>query len=131
MVEKTEKIDKNKKMNDIITDLSKKGESKANIGHKLKEEKLYPKKQTGKKISKVQEELNLDKQEIPEDLMYLIRKAVKLIKHKDNFKKDMTSKRGYQLTVSKINRLRKYYIKQGRLPNTWRYSEKTAKLLVK
>jgi small subunit ribosomal protein S15 len=63
--------------------------------------------------------------------LFLIKKAVKLIKHNENNKKDTSGKRGKQKTVSKINRLRKYYIKKGKIDSNWRYSDSEAKLLVK
>lgn len=129
---KTDKFDK-KELYDKITELTKKGEPKAKIGLALKKMKIHSiKRVTGKRLSKVQAELKLtSKDQIPDDLMALIKKAVKLIKHKEANKKDMTSKRGYQLTISKINRLRNYYIKQGKLPQGWIYSDESAKLLVK
>ncbi|MFH0905758.1 MAG: 30S ribosomal protein S15, partial [archaeon] len=83
------------------------------------------------KINKIQEEAKLRDNKLPDDLMALIKRSVKLIKHKTENKKDQTAKRGYQLTVSKINRLRKYYIKNGKIPKDWRYSDDAAKLLVK
>lgn len=114
-----------------IEELSKKGKSNTEIGLLLKKEaNLSAKKDLKKSIGKIQKELNI-KKEIPDDLMALIKKAVKLIKHKENNKKDTRGKYGYQLTISKINRLRKYYIKQGVLPKDWRYSDESAKLLVK
>ena len=85
---------------------------------------------TGRKLDDILKTHNL-LPEIPEDLMSLIRKSVKLRKHQQNNKKDFTSKRGYQLTVSKIRRLVKYYVKRGRLPKGWRFSEEKAALLVK
>lgn len=132
MVEKKEvkKINKDE-IYKKIEELSKKGESASKIGIELKKNKIFKtKKETGKRISKIQKELNV-KKEIPDDLMALIKKAVKLIKHKGKNKKDTRGLYGYQLTVSKINRLRKYYIKQGILSKDWRYSDEKAKLLVK
>jgi small subunit ribosomal protein S15 len=133
MVEKKEnnKISK-EDIYKTIEELSKKGTTKSKIGLELKKNKvLKTKKETGKKIGQIQKELKIKENEIPEDLMALIKKAVKLLKHRADNKKDNTSKRGYQLTVAKINRLKKYYIKKGKLPNTWRYTEEKAKLLVK
>jgi len=129
---KIDKFDKNELYNKI-TELTKKGETKSKIGLELKKQKIHSvKRVTGKRISKIQSELNLiKKDEIPDDLMALIKKAVKLIKHKEANKKDMTSKHGYQLTISKINRLRNYYIKKGKLPKGWTYTDDSAKLLVK
>jgi small subunit ribosomal protein S15 len=129
MVKKIEKEEIYK----IIEDLTKKGKTNTEIGLFIKNKykinnvnQLY-----GKKIGKIQEELKLKENKLPDDLLALIKKAVKLIKHKENNKKDTRAKRGYQLTVSKINRLRKYYIKKGKIPKDWRYSDETAKLLVK
>ena len=68
---------------------------------------------------------------IPEDLTALLRRAVALKKHQKENKKDMTAKRGYQLTVSKIRALARYYKKKGVLPKDWVYDEKKAALLVK
>lgn len=129
---KFDKFDKNEIYNKI-TELTKKGETKSKIGLELKKQKIHSTKRlTGKRISKIQDELKLiKKDQIPDDLMALIKKAVKLIKHKATNKKDMTSKRGYQLTISKINRLRNYYIKKGKLPKGWIYTDDSAKLLVK
>lgn len=76
------------------------------------------------------EEHNL-KPKIPEDLMNLIRKSVKQKAHLEKNKKDFDTKRGYQLTVSKIRRLTSYYQKQGKLAADWRYTEQAAELLAK
>jgi len=128
MVEKMNKDEIYKK----IEELTKKGTSKSDIGIELKKNKLHStKKEVGKKINIIQKDLKLEVNKLPDDLMALIKKAVKLIKHKEDNKKDTRGKRGYQLTISKINRLKKYYIKEGKLPKTWRYSDDTAKLLVK
>jgi small subunit ribosomal protein S15 len=132
MVEKKEikKMDKDQ-IYKKIEELTKKGESNAKIGLELKKENvLKTKKETGKRIGKIQKELNLNK-EIPDDLMALIKRAVTLLKHNEKNKKDTRGKYGYQLTVSKINRLKKYYIKEGILPKDWRYSDQKAKLLVR
>jgi ribosomal protein S15P/S13E len=53
------------------------------------------------------------------------------MKHMDSNTKDNTAKRGYQLTVSKIRRLAKYYKRNRKLPEDWRYTPEKAKLLVK
>ncbi|HOZ35810.1 MAG TPA: 30S ribosomal protein S15 [archaeon] len=122
-----------KEIYEQIEDLTKKGKTTAEIGLILKQK--YGVKSvlqaTGKKIGKVQAELDLKKDKLPDELLYLIKKSVKLIKHKENNKKDTSAKRGYQKTVSKINRLRKYNIKKKRIDGAWRYSDDSAKLLVK
>jgi len=88
------------------------------------------KKYSRKTITQILRENNLEP-ELPEDLSNLLRKAVKLLKHMKENKKDMTSKLGYQKTVSKIRRLAKYYKRVGKLPIGWKYSDKQAAILVK
>lgn len=126
------KLDK-KEIYDIIEDLTKKGKTTTEIGLFLK--KKYGVNSvleaTGKKIGKIQKELNLNQDKLPDELLQLINKSVKLIKHNENNKKDMRGKRGYQKTVSKIKRLRKHYIKTKKIDKDWRYSDDSAKLLVK
>ena len=42
----------------------------------------------------------------------------------------MTVLRGLQITESKINKLAKYYRREGVLPEDWKFDRKTAKLLI-
>ncbi len=84
---------------------------------------------TKKSITKILKDNKLDLK-IPEDLTALIKKAIRLMKHLDNFKNDQTVKRGLTLTESKINRLVKYYKRKGKLDNKWKYERSKAKMLV-
>jgi len=68
--------------------------------------------------------------EIPEDLTALIKRQIKIMKHREFHKKDQTSKRGLILTESKIHRLVKYYKKTGRLPKEWKYDSSKARLVI-
>jgi len=122
-----------KEIYDQIEDLTNKGKTTAEIGLILKQKYGVRNvlETTGKKIGKVQAELGLKKDKLPDELLYLIKKSVKLIKHREENKKDTSAKRGYQKTVSKINRLRKYNIKRKKIDRAWRYSDDSAKLLVK
>jgi len=83
----------------------------------------------GKKISDVLKEKNLI-QTIPEDLVALIKKSILIKKHLEQNRKDMTGKRGLQLTESKINRLVKYYKKTKRLSKDWKYDPTNVRLMV-
>jgi len=125
---KPQKVDVIKKIIELHND----GFSTSKIGLILKSEyKIYNvKKYCGKTITQILEENKLV-QEIPEDLSNLLKRAVKLIRHMKANKKDMTSKYGYQRTVSKIRRLAKYYKRVGKLPKGWAYSEEQAAILVK
>lgn len=115
----------------LMLKLAKKGENPSVIGAILRDQYGMP---SVKLILKERITKILDKKikrEIPEDLMNLIKKAVALEKHHTANPQDMTAKRGVQLAESKIKRLVKYYIREGRLPPDWTYDLAKAKLLVK
>lgn len=122
------KIDLTKKIIELHND----GLTTSKIGLILRSEYkiLNVKKYCGKTITLILDENKLT-QEIPEDLSALLKRAVKLIKHMKSNTKDMTSKYGYQKTVSKIRRLSKYYKRTRKLPKGWIYSEEQASILVK
>jgi len=80
-----------------------------------------------KKITQLLKEKNLT-QAMPEDLASLIKRAILIKKHMEQNKKDMSAKRGLQLTESKINRLVKYYKKTKRLPMDWKYDPGNVRL---
>jgi small subunit ribosomal protein S15 len=68
----------------------------------------------------------------PEDLMNLIRKAVRMRNHlKGTGKRDLHNKVKLGHVESKINRLVRYYRDSGALPKDWKYNPDTAALLVK
>ncbi|MAG21940.1 MAG: 30S ribosomal protein S15 [Candidatus Diapherotrites archaeon] len=123
---------KPKEVIEAVINLANAGHSQSEIGSMLRDQYGVPdiKAVVGKGVEDILKDNKL-LGDIPEDLMNLIRKSVTLKKHQEKNKKDFTAKRGYQLTVSKIRRLTKYYRKTGKLPKTWRYSEETAALLVK
>jgi len=123
---------KPQEITELIANLANQGRSASEIGSILRDQYGVPsvKSLTGKRVSKILEEQGT-RQEMPEDLMSLIKTSVKLQKHLQEHKKDRTAKRGYQLAVSKIRRLTKYYIKAGKLASNWRYTPETAQLLVK
>jgi len=75
----------------------------------------------GKSISQVLKN-NKIIEEIPEDLQALVKKAKNLEKHLERNKKDRHNKRAYQLILSKIRRLAKYYKGENKLNQKWRYN---------
>jgi len=117
---------------DIVKKLANEGHPKSEIGMILRDQHGIPKFRalTGMKISQVLKEANLH-EEMPEALLNLIKKSVKINEHLAKNPKDYTCKRGYELTASKIRRLVSYYKKKGILPKEWRFSDETARLLVK
>jgi small subunit ribosomal protein S15 len=71
------------------------------------------------------------KEELPEDLIALYKKAVKLHKHLDKEHKDKQSKRSVVVLENRIKRLINYYKSRKTLPKTYEYSLEAARLVVK
>ncbi|RLF90498.1 30S ribosomal protein S15 [Thermococci archaeon] len=117
---------------DLIVKLSKEGVPPSQIGIILRDQYGIPRAKliTGKRITKILKEKGL-LQDIPEDLMNLIKRAVNLREHLDKHPKDLHSRRGLILIESKIRRLVKYYVNKGVLPEGWKYDPEQAKLLVR
>ena len=114
----------------IILDLWKKGYSKSDIGRILKDEYgIYDVRTIfNKKLSKVMEEDLGIKEEIPEDLKFLLRQANRILRHLEKNKNDVFAKKALEKTESKIKSLIKYYKRKGRLPEAFRYSKELAKM---
>lgn len=113
-----------------VIELAKAGKSTSEIGISLRDQYAVPDVtvSTGKKITKILENNKIES-ELPEDLLNLIRTALKLRKHLETHKKDLKNKRNLQLTESKVRRVAKYYKSENRLPEDWKYSPTQAKLL--
>jgi small subunit ribosomal protein S15 len=117
---------------ELVVKLARGGHSASMIGLILRDQYGVPdvKQITGKSVTQILDAHDL-KPEIPEDLMNLIRKAVRLRRHLERNRKDMSSKRALQILESRINRLAKYYVRVGALPAGWRYEPEKAALLVR
>ncbi|MCD4666211.1 30S ribosomal protein S15 [archaeon] len=115
----------------LILKYAKAGNTQSQIGLILRDKYGIPdvRQFTGNKLKKILEDNKL-LPNIPEDLTNLIKRDIQIMKHLENNKKDMSAKRGSQLTESKINRLIKYYKRIEVLPKDWKYDRKKAKLLV-
>ncbi len=116
----------------IIVKLAKAGKSQAEIGMIIRDQYGVPsaKAVMGKSVQKVIEEKKLGA-ELPDDLFNLIKRSVKLRAHLTSNKHDRYSKRGLELTESKIRRLAKYYKRKDILQDEWKYDPEKAKLLVR
>ena len=117
---------------ETVVSLANAGHSPSKIGLILRDEHRVKNfsETTGKSVQQVLAENKL-LGEMPEDLLNLIRRSVILYNHMQKNKKDFTAKHGYELTVSKIRRLTKYYAKKDKIPAGWAYSTEQAALLVK
>ncbi len=69
--------------------------------------------------------------EYPEDLLNLIKKAVRMTGHIKSSKNDVHNQVKLGHVESKIQRLVKYYSSKGMLPSGWKYDREKAALLVK
>lgn len=114
----------------LICELAKKGLVPSQIGIYLRDCSGVPqtKNITGKKIIRV---LKIKKiaPEIPEDLYFLIKKAVNVRKHLERNKKDKDSRFRLILIESKIHRLSRYYKRKNKLPTNWKYGNSNSSLL--
>jgi small subunit ribosomal protein S15 len=122
----------NEEIEELILKLTKEGNSPSKIGIILRDQHGIPdvKVVTGKKITKILEDHG-QKQEYPEDLMNLIKRAVNIRDHLKENPKDLHTKRGLQIIESQIRRLGRYYVREGVMPEGWRYDAQKAALLVK
>lgn len=120
---------KEKEVELLIQKLAKEGKTSSEIGMILRDTYGIPdtKLITKRRISHIMEEKGLNK-EIPEDLLELIKKAVKINKHLEKNRLDQTAKRGALLTLSRIRRLTKYYKRTGKLKSEWKFDPKRAAL---
>ena len=109
----------------IVLQLAEKGVGEAKIGLILRDTYGIPnvKAIIGKSIKKMLKEKGKMRSEIPYDLVNLIKNLKKLKRHFEGNKKDMTAKRGIQLTEAKIRRLEKYYKKKKVLPAKWKHTD--------
>ncbi|MCC7574273.1 30S ribosomal protein S15 [Candidatus Woesearchaeota archaeon] len=107
----------------LVVKYAKEEKKPSQIGIFLRDQYGIPdiKVVTGKTITQILKEKKV-KQDLPEDFLALIKKSVMLRKHLEINKKDMSAKRGLQLTDSKIRRLAKYYKTKGILEAKWRYN---------
>nr|ADD93060.1 hypothetical protein [uncultured archaeon MedDCM-OCT-S05-C10] len=67
---------------------------------------------------------------IPEDLMDLMRKALRMLDHLTENRKDLHNRRQLQLVESKIRRLARYHKGSGALDSDWTYKREQLRLAV-
>ena len=115
----------------LVAKLAREGKTSSQIGLFLRDTYGIPdvKKLTGKSITQIMAERKLSPK-LPEDLLSLMRKSVAIQKHQEGNKKDMTSKRGLQLTDSKIRRLIKYYKRTKKLPADFKYDPANLRMYI-
>ncbi|KAJ2518036.1 Maturation and nuclear export of 40S ribosomal subunits interacting protein [Coemansia sp. RSA 1939] len=107
-----------------ICKLARKGTSPSQIGIILRDSQGVPLVSaiTGTKIVRILRANGLAPQ-VPEDLHFLIRKAVSINKHLERNRKDNDAKYRKSLVEARIRRLVKYYKTSGQLPSSWEYKD--------
>lgn len=115
----------------LVLKLHAEGHSSAMIGTILRDQHAVPDPRSvlGRRITQVIVE-NGKQGTYPEDLMNLMRKAVGIIDHLQNNRKDLHNSRGLGLIESKIRRLANYYRSKGRLDADWKYKRDQVRLMV-
>lgn len=116
---------------DMICKFARKGLTPSQIGVLLRDQHGVGqvKSVTNNKILRILKGHSLAP-DIPEDLYYLIKKAVNMRKHLDRNRKDKDTKFRLILVESRIHRLARYYRKTKKVPPTWKYEAATASALV-
>lgn len=114
-----------------IVKLARKGLTPSAIGTTLRDSQGVPlvKNVTGSKILRILKRQGYGP-EIPEDLYFLIKKAVSIRKHLETNRKDVDARFRLILVESRIYRLARYYKKARQLPATWRYQADKASTIV-
>jgi len=122
----------NEEIEELILKFNREGKTASEIGIILRDTYGIPsvKNIVGEKITAILKR-NDQAGDYPEDIMNLIRRAVNIRDHIKENPKDLHGKRGLSIIEFRIRRLGKYYSKEGKLPEGWRYDPKEAALLVK
>lgn len=115
-----------------VVRMAKDGYPSARIGLVLRDQYGVPnvKLATGRSVTEMMTENGVSP-ELPEDLSNLMRRAIALNVHLRENGGDVSNKRGLNLIEAKIRRLERYYKDNGVLPGDWKYSLKTAELMLK
>ncbi len=120
-----------KDVEELIIQLSEEGHSNSSIGAILRDKHGVPDVRlvTGERISQTLGRLGKDPS-YPEDLMSLMRRALRLIDHLSQNSKDVHNRRQLELCESKIRRLSRYYKENQKLESDWTYKRDQLRLMV-
>jgi small subunit ribosomal protein S15 len=119
------------KVEALILELHAEGKSSALIGTILRDQHAVPNVHLllGKKVLQVLAE-NGKAPAVPEEIMNLLRKAVSLVDHLDNNRKDLHNRRQLELVESKIRRIARYHKEHGNMSDDWSYKRDQLRLMV-
>ncbi|CAI8387031.1 MAG: 30S ribosomal protein S15 [Marine Group II euryarchaeote MED-G33] len=120
-----------KEVTELILSLAAEGHNPATIGTILRDQHAVPDVRlvVGKRLGQVLAENDVNPK-YPEDMMNLMRRALRLIDHLESNRKDRHNSRQLELTESKIRRLSRYYKGRGQLDTEWAYKRDELRLMV-
>jgi small subunit ribosomal protein S15 len=120
------------KVEETIVAYAKQGMKGAMIGQTLKKELGvgYIRPLLGKRLGAYLKEKGFEGA-IPSDMMDLMKRAVNMRKHLKTNHRDIHNNTRLKRVESKIWRLGKYYKREGKLPDTWKYDPEQAALMIK
>ena len=118
-------------VNDTINKLARKGNTPSQIGVILRDTHgvAQVSSVTGSKVLRILKAHGLAP-DLPEDLYFLIKKAVSVRKHLDKFRQDKDAKFRLILIESRIHRLARYYKEVKAVAPNFKYEAATASTLV-
>lgn len=118
-----------KEIEDLVVKYAKDGVPMSQIGIKMRDQHAVPlvKQVVKKSVKKILDENGI-KQEIPEDLNNIVKKAVNLQRHLRSNNSDKRNVRSLELVEAKVHRISAYYKKIGVLPQNWKYKSVVAQL---
>jgi len=122
---------KNKDIEKLILKLAKEKKNSAVIGIILRDQYGIPDSRliTKKRVTEIMKENKLYP-DMPEDLMSLFKKATFLREHLKTNKKDKKAIKGLEHLESKIRRLAKYYSREGKISEDFKYDPEKVKLII-
>ena len=120
-----------KEIEELIVQLSDEGHTNASIGTVLRDKHGVPDVRlvTGERISQTLNRLGKSAG-LPEDLMSLMRRALRLIDHLSQNSKDIHNRRQLELCESKIRKLSRYYKENNQIDSDWTYKRDQLRLMV-
>lgn len=118
-----------KDVEELVVKYGKDGVPMSQIGIKLRDQHAIPlvKPIVKKSIKKILDDNGI-KQEIPEDLNNIVKKAIGLQKHLKTHNSDKRNVRSLELVEAKVHRISTYYKRIGLLPKNWKYKSVVAQL---
>ena len=115
----------------LIVKYAKKGLTGSQIGAVLRDQYGVPQVRflTGQKIHRILKKKGVAAK-LPEDLYFLIKRAITMRKHIEKNNNDNDAKFRLNIKESRIHRIARYYRLKGKVPSNFRYVAKNAAALI-